>query len=180
MKNLVLILLFFNVIKADISAQIRVALDTLKLSQISVVLPKNFSRTTFDSFLTTGPDAEFCISITNKSDSLFMVYYDEWVFGCFYSYKKKTYESVFVTFKEPFVNRWLMPDEIFLFKLKECIFLDYETRVKENEEDYDYTEEMLEIIPTIRVYAISPDKKLFISDQCKNIVITKKESDEKG
>ena len=52
--------------------------------------------------------------------------------------------------------------------------------IRKDKKNFNYTKEMLEIVPSIRVYAISPDNNIFISDKYKNIIIEKKESKEKG
>ena len=169
-------------------AQIQIHIDSLELRQISVTLPNNFSTTVFGSCLDIGPDATFYISITNKTDTFVSMNYNEWSFGYFYFYQEKTYNSKFssglnlycIADNEPFVRVLLIPEEMFPFTLRESFLLDYDVRKNKKEEDYDYAKEMLEIIPTIRVYAISPCGKIFFSNQPKHIVIKKKESTEKG
>ncbi|MDR1346767.1 MAG: hypothetical protein LBK03_08730 [Bacteroidales bacterium] len=151
----------------------------MALSQISVVLSKDFSKSTFDSFLDTGPNAIFYITITNECDTFFPINYCEWSFGCFYSYKGKTYVLKHVPFPEPpFIRVLFAPKETFSFSWYKSILLYYDIRENKKQEDYDYAKKMLDIIPTIRVYAISPDGNIYFSDSYKNIIIRKNENQE--
>jgi len=180
MKKYLLILVFLSIVIFDAHSQIQIRIDSLELRQISITLPKNFSKSDFGSFLDMGPDAIFHLSITNETDTFVPINYNEWIFGYFYSYQGKTFNSEFITFcfgmgmNEPFIRVLMIPGETFPFSLNEPILLGYPIRKNKNADDFDYSKKMLEIIPTIRAYAISPDRQLFISDQPKSIVIKTK------
>lgn len=178
MKRYLFIFIFLIITTFCANSQIRISIDTLFLKQISVIIPQDFSESIFDSFLDTGPEAIFYISITNQSDSFLPIHYNDWTFGYFYSYKGKTYNSNFFSFGEPFTYRLLIPGETLSYYYKESILLCYD--IRKDKKNFNYTKEMLEIVPSIRVYAISPDNNIFISDKYKNIIIEKKESKEKG
>jgi hypothetical protein len=167
------------------NSQIQIRIDSLELSQISVTLPKGFSTSVFGSHLNTGPSAVFHLSIINQTDTFVPINYNEWIFGYFYLYQGKTenvdlFSMGYISWNEPFVRKLLIPKETYSFKLEKWILLDYHARKNKNDDDLDYTEKMLEIIPTIRVYAISPDRQIFFSDQPKKIMIKKKDTNEKG
>jgi len=177
MNKSFLILVFLSIVAFDAHSQIQIRIDSLELRQISVTLPKNFSKSDFGSYLNTGPDAFFHLSITNETDTFVPINYNDWIFGYFYSYQGRTFNSEFydyIHWNEPFIRVLMIPGETFSFKLKKFMLLGYHARKNKNDDDFDYSKKMLEIIPTIRVYAISPDRQLFISDQPKSIVIKTK------
>jgi hypothetical protein len=133
----------------------------------------------YGSLLDGGPNGIFHLTITNETDTFLPINYNEWIFGYFYSYKGKAYNSDFYTFMEmqqPFIRRLLLSGETFSFILKDDVLLDVNIRRNKKDGDYDFSKEMLEVIPTIRVYAISPDRKIFFSDAPKHIVIKKNET----
>jgi len=184
MKRFLLILVLLNIVVFNTNAQIRINIDSLELSQISVTLhnprPGSFMNLGFGSLLNMGPTVIFHISITNKTDTFVPINYHEWIFGYFYSYQGKTDNfdfliSDYTGWKAPFIRILLVSKEDFQFSIGKLALLGYHARKNKTDDDYNFSKEMLEILPTIRVYAISPDRKIFFSDTPKHIVIKKNE-----
>ena len=186
MKRYFLIFVLLNIVVFNTNAQIRINIDSLEISRVSLIyIPPPFVIFSFPDFWRLGPDAIFHLSITNTTDTFVPINYHEWIFGYFYSYQGRTYNSDFFSFEllatpEPFLRVLLIPEETFSFILTDNALLDLDVRRNKKDDDYDFSKEMLEILPTIRVYAISPDRQIFFSDQPQQIVIKKKEDNEEG
>ncbi len=152
-------------------AQLKIEIDTLVISNISCILAKDFSKRHFDSFLDTGPDGKFYISITNESNTFQLIEYREWEFGYIFCYDNKFYTFQFISLIDPFTRVLLKPQEKFSFSFY-CEILLCSDFFKNN--DTNFSNEMIEIIPTIRVYGISKNKNLFFSNIFRNLRINKK------
>ncbi len=169
MKKYLLIFFLFYIIWQG-NAQIQISIDSIKLNNIACLLSKDFSKYNYDTFFDTGPSGIFWISIKNLSDTMMIINYNELKLGYLYYYKGKLYHATFNTLQDPFARLLLLPDEIYSIKFNEAIILNSEIFKRYSN---NYSQEMIDILPTIRVYCIDKNNKIYFSDKYKNIIIKK-------
>ena len=156
-------------LKYNVSSQISIEIDSIAIGSISYSVTKLCKEKPMIEGLWDGPRGIFYISIINTSEEFISLDYEQLKFGYLFFFNNTLYHNGLFTFIPPFKRVGLLPEEKISFNFYPSLILDCSIR---KEGKYDYSQEMLKIIPTLRVFTFSNDiKKFMFSDKPKEIVL---------
>ena len=165
MKHTYSLILIWFLLNADtVYAQLDFKIDTLAISHIAEVIDKNI----IDENLEQGPFIMLYTSIHNKSDSLVTIHLSKTTCQVEYYHNGKKY------IHNSSLRLYIYSDTLMLSpnqtaKLDFGLHLILGTSIHKYDKG-DYTLEMLEILPTLKIYYIGKSFKIRSSDIEKVII----------
>ena len=153
-----LMLIYFLLNTSITYAQLDFKIDTLAISHIAEIVDKNV----IDESLEKGPFIMLYTSIHNKSDSLVTIHLSNTTCQVEYYYNGKKY--IFDAILQLYVysdSLVLSPNQV--AELNFGLYLILGTSIHKSDKG-DYTREMLEILPTLKIYYIGRSFNVRSSD----------------
>jgi len=167
-KSLIIILLFL-LSYSPVDGQI-LRVKSIELSHVIVKIEKIHFEGEGE-----GPSISFELCFENNKDSLITLHPSQSKFFVQFRYKNKVYNNVANSFfLVPYFERKnveIQPKESFFVNFGEKILLGTDILNNQNRKVYDYTLEMLQILPTLQV-VYKEDEIKIISKEIENVKLS--------